>query len=80
MAARTAGAVFAREWGEVQAAEDLAVVLEGFPALPEHVDKELVQAAEKELGSLRHRPDLKAELRGTFWFALKAVARARGIR
>jgi uncharacterized LabA/DUF88 family protein len=75
--ARTVGAVFAREWAERSAAEEVREVLDSFPTLPQQLDIELLLAAEEELGSLRGRPDLKSELRGTFWFALKEVARGR---
>src|SRR5204862_7332614 len=75
--ARTAGAVFAREWAERAPLEEVRKVLEGFPILPQQLDIQLLLAAEEDLGSLRGRPDLKSELRGTFWFALKEAARGR---
>jgi uncharacterized LabA/DUF88 family protein len=75
--ARTAGAVFAREWVGRATLEELRELLDSFPTLPQQLDIELLLAAEEELGSLRGRPDLKSELRGTFWFALKEAARGR---
>ena len=77
VAARTAGAVFAREWAERAPLDELRTVLDAFPILPQQLDIQLLLAAEEELGSLRGRPDLKSELRGTFWFALKEAARGR---
>jgi uncharacterized LabA/DUF88 family protein len=76
--ARTAGAVFAREWAESATLEEVRKLLGSFPILPKQLDIQLLLAAEEELGSLRGRADLKSELRGTFWFALKATERGRG--
>jgi uncharacterized LabA/DUF88 family protein len=70
-AARRLGGVFARRWAQRAAEDEVRTVLAGFPTLPQPLDIELLLAAEEELGSLRGRPDLKSELRGTFWFALK---------
>jgi hypothetical protein len=74
-AARRLGAAFARAWAQRSPAEEVGAVLDSFPTLPQPLDIELLLSAEEELGSLRGRPDLKSELRGTFWFALKEGAR-----
>jgi uncharacterized LabA/DUF88 family protein len=74
-AARTAGAVFARNWAQRTAPEEIAAVLGSFPTIPQQLDIELLLAAEEELGSLRGRKDIKSEMRGTFWLALNEVVR-----
>jgi hypothetical protein len=78
LAARSAGAACAREWAQHAADEQVRAVLGGFPALPVALDAEMLAAGERELGSVRERPDLKAELRGTFWFTLRTIASERG--
>jgi uncharacterized LabA/DUF88 family protein len=74
-AARGVGAAFARAWAQRTDPADVGAVLDAFPTLPQGLDIELLLAAEEQLGSLRQRPDLKSELRGTFWFALKEAVR-----
>ena len=75
-AARRIGEAFARRWAEQATEAEVEKILEGFPHLPQQLDVELIVFAESELalGSLRQRPDLKQEARGTFWFVLRAVA------
>jgi uncharacterized LabA/DUF88 family protein len=72
--ARRLGETFARRWAKLTAREEVEEVLAAFPHLPQRLDIELIVFAENELGSLRQRPDLKQEVRGTFWFALRDVA------
>jgi len=76
LAVRDVGRTFAREWVSGGRPDRVREVLAGFPQLPSEVDIALVHAAEERLGSMRGRPDLKTELRGTFWFAAKEAARA----
>jgi hypothetical protein len=74
--ARRLGGEFARAWVKRVPEDEVRTVLAAFPTLPQPLDIELLLAAEQQLGSLRGRPDLKSELRGTFWFALKEEASA----
>jgi hypothetical protein len=74
VAVRSAGAAFAREWADSAADEQVRAALARFPTLPAALDADMLAAAAKELGSLRERPDLKADLRGTFWFTLRTIA------
>ena len=74
-AARRVGASSARAWAQRTEPDELQPELDGFPTLPPPLDLELLLAVEEELGSLRQRPDLKSELRGTFWFALRETSR-----
>jgi hypothetical protein len=73
VAVRTVGAVFAREWVERTTEAEARAVLDGFPELPQQLDSELLRAAENEVGPLSRRPELKTELRGTFWFTLRST-------
>ena len=77
--ARSLGAAFARRWAREVSALRVQEVLDGFPTLPQQLDIELIVFAEGEMGSLRQRPDLKQEMRGNFWFALRKVARGRQV-
>ena len=76
VAIREIGRAFAREWVSGGDASRIGDVLAGFPHLPGELDIALVHAAEERLGSMRGRPDLKTELRGTFWFAAREAAKA----
>ena len=78
LAVRDVGRAFAREWVDGGGAERVRSVLDGFPNLPSEVDIALVHAAEARLGSLRGRPDLKTELRGSFWFAVREAVKTSG--
>ena len=73
-AARRLGETFARRWVRLTPRDQVGDVLAGFPNLPQRLDIELLVFAENTLGSLRQRPDLKQEVRGTFWFALREAA------
>jgi uncharacterized LabA/DUF88 family protein len=69
--ARRLGRDFARDWAGRVSGEEAKKMLGAFPTVPSDLDVELVTFAERDLGSLRQRPDLKQELRGTFWFELR---------
>jgi NYN domain-containing protein len=71
LAIREVGRAFARDWVAGGDRDQVGAVLACFPDLPSELDIALVHAAEERLGSMRGRPDLKTELRGTFWFAAK---------
>jgi uncharacterized LabA/DUF88 family protein len=68
---RAQGAAFARHLAETGRASEVEALLRRFPHLPHEVDVMLLAWAERSLGSLRRRPDLKRELRAHFWFELK---------
>lgn len=74
-AARRLGEGFARRWAGAAAADELDATLDAFPTLPQRLDIDLIVFAEAELGSLRRRPDLKQEVRGAFWSALRQAVR-----
>lgn len=74
---RRVGEKFARRLAEERSDQELEALLAKFPTLPSALDIELLVWAERSLGSLRRRPDLKTELRGRFWFALKECVRLR---
>ncbi len=75
VAVREVGRTFAREWVQSGDPERVRSVLAAFPHLPNELDIALLHAAEDRLGSMRGRPDLKTELRGTFWFAAREAAK-----
>jgi hypothetical protein len=79
-AARTAGRDFARAWFARVEHPEVEAVLRTFPRVPHDVNTELMVYGEEALGcSLRYHPDLKSELRATFWFELKTLAAAPGV-
>jgi hypothetical protein len=69
--ARRVGRDFARTWVQRVSGDEAKKMLGAFPTLPPDLDVELLTFAERDLGSLRQRPDLKQELRGSFWFELR---------
>jgi hypothetical protein len=75
LAIREVGRAFARDWAASGDPSGVRSVLDRFPHLPGELDIALVHAAEERLGSMRGRPDLKTELRGSFWFAAKEAAK-----
>jgi hypothetical protein len=77
VAARSAGAAFARGWEQRASMAELREVLDGHPTLPDRLDAELLGKAEEELDSLRGRPDLRSELRYGFWLTVEEAAGAR---
>lgn len=70
--AQTAGRAFAVEWVKNASPEDLQQLVEVAPRIPPELDIALVVEAEKTLGPLREKQDLKRELRAGFWAAIKA--------
>ena len=72
--ARRLGEDFARRWAAAEPGSAVEAMLEAFPTLPHRVDIDLIVFAEAELGSLRQRPDLKQEIRGSFWSTLRGAA------
>jgi hypothetical protein len=74
--AQTAGRAFAVRWINETSPEEANELLGKFPRIPGELDLALLVDAEKTLGSLRKRQDLKHEVRGAFWGALKAGAPA----
>jgi uncharacterized LabA/DUF88 family protein len=71
-AAQTAGRAYAVAWIKASSSEDLTALLEADPKIPPELDVPLLVAAEKTVGPLRERQDLKRELRAGFWAAVKA--------
>jgi uncharacterized LabA/DUF88 family protein len=78
--ARRIAAECARKWFERSTPEVVEQTRSTFPRLPRDLDIELLVAAEDRMGSLRGRHDLKSELRGAFWSALKATVDERRSR
>jgi uncharacterized LabA/DUF88 family protein len=70
--AQTAGRAFAVQWMNGVEATEVSDLLRQFPRIPRELDLTLLLDAEKTLGSLRERQDLKREVRGAFWAALQA--------
>lgn len=69
--ARHLGQEFALEWAGSATADELRNLLAAAPIIPMALDVQLLSTAERELGPLRERPDLKKDLRSGFWGALK---------
>jgi len=77
--ARQLGDEFARRWVATATPEETRSVLAEFPRVPPRLDSVLLAHAEATMGSLRSSPDLKTEVRGHFWFALKELATAEEV-
>lgn len=75
-AAQAAGRAFAVSLIAKAQGTDLADLQGVRPRIPREVDVPLLLAAEKPLGSLRERQDLKKEVRAGFWAAVDHAARA----
>ncbi len=69
--AQTAGRAFAVNWVASSTVDDVAELLEQFPRIPRELDMALLVECEKTLGPLRERQDLKREVRGAFWSAVR---------
>jgi uncharacterized LabA/DUF88 family protein len=76
--AQTAGRAFAVAWAKSASLEDLDALLKVQPKIPTELDVALLVEAEKTVGPLRERQDLKRELRAAFWAALKAAKETSG--
>jgi uncharacterized LabA/DUF88 family protein len=74
-AAQAAGRQFADRWAERATAEDLAALMRSRPRIPRELDIELIVEAEKTLGSLRDREELKRDLRAGFWSEVESASR-----
>jgi uncharacterized LabA/DUF88 family protein len=72
-AAQTAGRAFAISWAQKATSADLDELLSGEPRVPSEIDVAMLVDAEKIVGPLRDRQDLKRELRAAFWAAIKAA-------
>lgn len=75
-AAQTAGRAFAISWAQKATSADLDELLSGEPRVPSEIDVAMLVDAEKMVGPLRDRQDLKRELRAAFWAAIKAAKEA----
>jgi uncharacterized LabA/DUF88 family protein len=75
--AQTAGRAFATKWALSGGLDHMKGLLKEFPRIPRDLDIALLVEAEKTLGSLRSRQDLKHEVRGAFWSAVKEASAAQ---
>jgi len=73
--AQAAGRAFALSWIENAKGTALVELHALRPRIPREVDVPLLLAAEKPLGSLRERQDLKREVRAGFWAAIDLAVR-----
>jgi uncharacterized LabA/DUF88 family protein len=71
--AQTVGRAYAVEWVEGASSTSLQDLIRVAPKIPPDMDIALITEAEKSLGPLRERQDLKRELRAGFWTAVKAA-------
>jgi hypothetical protein len=74
--AQAAGRAFAVDWISKAKGADLADLHGQRPKIPREIDVPLLLEAEKPLGSLRERQDLKREVRAGFWSAVDDAVRA----
>jgi uncharacterized LabA/DUF88 family protein len=72
-AAQTAGRAYAIQWSKDASPEDLNELLEVSPKIPTEVDVAMLVEAEKTVGPLRERQDLKRELRAAFWAEIRSL-------
>lgn len=75
-AAQTAGRAFAKSWAEASEVEKIDELLADEPRIPRDLDPKLLEEAEKTVGSLVDRQDLKKELRAAFWTEMKEARNA----
>jgi hypothetical protein len=71
--ATAAGRTFAEVWTGKASLEELRHLLAGFPVIPKELDYQLIDYAERSLGSLRDRQDLKKKVRRGFWDFIRAA-------
>lgn len=71
--AQTLGRAFAVEWVKSASPQDLQDLKGVAPKIPRELDIALVTDAEKSLGPLHEKQDLKRELRAGFWAAIRAT-------
>lgn len=72
--AQTAGRSFAVGWLHDATQDQVDALLAGSPVIPKELDIQLILEAEKTLGSLRDRQELKREVRAGFWGAVETPA------
>ncbi len=73
--ARRVGLAFGQEWAQGAGRGEVEELLRQAPRIPTELDVPLILEAEKTLGSLRERQDLKRDLRAGFWNALRNFVR-----
>lgn len=72
--ARLVGRDVATDWVKLATEDEVRKLLAQAPVIPRELDVELVMEAERILGPLNLRQDLKKDLRAGFWNALKDSA------
>ena len=73
-AARVTGQSFAAEWARRATPEEIRRLLDQAPILPNHLDTQLLLAAEGVLGSLQAQKGLRRDLRAGFWNAIQSLS------
>jgi hypothetical protein len=73
--AQIAGRTFGLTWATEAEPSDVAALHDRHPRIPRDIDIALLVHAEKSLGPLHDRQDLKHEVRAGFWSAVEDVAR-----
>ena len=69
-----AGGDFAANWAKRATPSELRELLVHVPKIPKELDVQLIKEAEKPLGSLLERQDLKIRVRAGFWKVIKTTA------
>ncbi|HVQ58093.1 MAG TPA: NYN domain-containing protein [Solirubrobacterales bacterium] len=72
-AAQTAGRAFGITWANNASPEDLVELAGAHPRVPQDLDVALLLEAERTVGPLHDRQDLKRELRAAFWGEIRAA-------
>lgn len=70
---QTAGRAFAISWAKNASTENLKDLLAVQPRIPAELDVSLLVEAEKSVGPLIERQDLKRELRAAFWAEIRVA-------
>jgi len=70
---RALAEAYVAQWSAGATSEEITHLLEQAPRVPRDIDVQLLIHAEKTLGSLRDRRELKADLRDAFWKALRVA-------
>lgn len=68
------GRAFAFAWAGRATADEIDKLLDQSPVIPRELDVQLIIEAERSLGSLRERDDVKRQLRAGFWAAIREQA------
>lgn len=74
--ATKAGADFAATWAAKASPEEFQALLSQKPVIPKELDTQLIEEAERSVGSLRERQDLKKKVRRGFWDFIQAATPA----